>query len=78
MVRQQIRKEGKITGKSPQRTRVTTGKTSWTHHKINTSKHRNKPKRPITVNRVQPRKLVVKVRKVIQPRKSVVMVVKDH
>ena len=39
MVRQQVRKEGKITGKSPQRTRVMTGKTSWTGCKINASKH---------------------------------------
>ena len=39
MIRQQVRKEGKITGKSPQRTRVMTGKTSWTGHKINASKH---------------------------------------
>ena len=39
MVRQQVRKEGKTTGKSRQRTRIMTGKTSLTGRKINASKH---------------------------------------
>ena len=39
MVRQQVRKEGKITGKNPERKKVTIGKTSLTRRNTNTSKH---------------------------------------
>ena len=39
MVRQQVRKEGKIMGKSPQRKKVMIGKTSQIHHNITTLKH---------------------------------------
>ena len=61
-VRQQVSKEGKIMGKSMQKTRLNDWKNQWdTSYSLCIKTYRKEPQRPVTAKRVQPKKLVVTV-----------------